>query len=123
RHHLIAEFNETLLRDLRLKDLQSFLNAKSAAGLSKSVVAHLRWDLHQRLKVARAEGYIERDPSQALFTPRATEVTVKRTMTREEVVQHIAALDFRERVIAHLAIFAGMRPGEILGLQRRHVSK
>jgi hypothetical protein len=32
------------------------------------------------------------------------------------------ALDKRERVIAHLALFAGMRPGEILALQRRHIS-
>jgi integrase len=31
------------------------------------------------------------------------------------------ALEFRERVIAHLAIFVGLRPGEILGLQRKHV--
>jgi integrase len=121
RHHLIAEFSESPLRDLRLKEFQSFLNRK-AAGLSKSVVAHLRWDLRQIFKVARAEGYIERDPTQALYTPRAKEVTVKRTMTREEVAKHIAALDPRERVIAHLAIFVGMRPGEILGLQRRHVS-
>ena len=86
------------------------------------MVAHLRWDLHQIFKVARAEGYIERDPTQALFTPRATEVTVKRSMTKEEVRQHIETLDLRERVIDHLAIFVGMRPGEILGLQRRHVS-
>ena len=35
---------------------------------------------------------------------------------------YINALDPRERVIALLAIFAGMRPGEILALQRRHVS-
>jgi hypothetical protein len=123
RHHLIIEFGEALLRDLRLQDLQRFLNGKSAAGLSKSVVAHLRWDLHQIFKVARAEGYIERDPSQALFTPRATEVTDRPTMTIEEVSKHIAALDQRERVIDHPAIFAGMRPGEILGLKRRHVSK
>ena len=29
----------------------------------------------------------------------------------------------RESVLAHLAIFAGMRPGEILGLQRQPVSE
>ena len=43
-------------------------------------------------------------------------------MSSEEVEKHIAALDMRERVIDHRAIFVGMRPGEILGLQRRHVS-
>ena len=83
----------------------------------------MRWDLHQIFKVARAEGYIERDPTQALFTPRAVEVTARRTMTIQEVSKHRTALDQRERVIDHLAIFARMRPGEILGLQRRHVSE
>ena len=43
-------------------------------------------------------------------------------MNKEEVEQYINALELRERVIAHLAIFVGMRPGEILALQRRHVS-
>ena len=31
--------------------------------------------------------------------------------------------DLRERVIDHLALFAGMRPGEILALQRRHIAE
>src|ERR1022692_3720454 len=43
-------------------------------------------------------------------------------MTKEEVEHYIKALEQRESVIAHLALFAGMRPGEILALQRRHVS-
>ena len=44
-------------------------------------------------------------------------------MTGKEVEQYIGALELRESVIAHLAIFVGMRPGEILGLQRLHVSE
>ena len=122
RCHLIAEFGEAKLGDLGLKDLQGFLIRK-AEGLSKSMTGHLRWDLHQIFKVARAEGYIDRDPTQALFTPRASEVTVKRTMTREEVERHIAAMPRRERLIDHLAIFVGMRPGEILALQRKHIGE
>lgn len=35
---------------------------------------------------------------------------------------YISALELRESVIAHLAIFAGMRPGEFLAVQRRHIS-
>ena len=38
-----------------------------------------------------------------------------------QVPEDLAALEFRERVIAHLAIFVGIRPGEILALQRRHI--
>jgi len=56
QHHLVEEFGETRLSDLGLKTLQVFLNAK-AGSLSRSVVAHLRWDLHAIFKLAIAEGY------------------------------------------------------------------
>ena len=44
-------------------------------------------------------------------------------MNRKEAEQHINALELRERVIDHLALFAGMRPGEILAVQCRHVAQ
>jgi integrase len=118
-HHL-EEFRETRLAAITLKALQAFLGRK-AGELSRSMVAHLRWDLRAVFKLALAEGYIERDPTAALFTPREAETEPTRVMTGKEVEQYIGALELRERVIAHLAIFVGMRPGEILGLQRQHV--
>jgi integrase len=120
KHHF-AEFNETKLQTLSLKLLQAFLNRK-ATDLSRSVVAHLRWDLRAIFKLALAEGYAERDPTAALYTPKEADVQPTRSMTAKEVEQYLGALDMREQVIARLAIFTGMRPGEILGLQRRHVS-
>ena len=121
QHHLKGEFGERRLTDLGLKELQSFLNAK-AEKLSRSVVAHLRWDLRSVFRLALAEGYTDRDPTAALFTPREAAPSPSLTLSKEEVEHYINALDPRERVIALLAIFAGMRPGEILALQRRHVS-
>lgn len=62
RHHLLAEFRREKLARLGLGRLQAFLGDK-AATLSKSVVAHLRWDLRAIFRLAMAEGYIERDPT------------------------------------------------------------
>ena len=121
RHHLLAEFGQEKLASLGLKRLQAFLSTK-AATLSKSVVAHLRWDLRAIFRLAMAEGYIERDPTPALFTPKEAKAGVKRVMNGKEAEQHINALPLRERVIDYLALFIGMRPGEILGLQRRHIA-
>ncbi len=119
--YLKGGFGERRLTDLGLKELQSFLSTK-AETLSRSVVAHLRWDLRSIFRLALAEGYIERDPTPALFTPREAGRPSSRVMTKEEVEQYINCLDLRERTIALLAIFVGLRPGEILALQRRHVS-
>jgi integrase len=63
------------------------------------------------------EGYLERDPTGSLYTPKEAKVAVTRSMNRKEAEQHINALDLRERVIDH------MRPGEILALQRKHVAE
>src|ERR1022692_2977523 len=120
-HHLGLEFGGKRLSSLGLTELQSFLGGK-AEKLSRSVVAHLRWDLRAVFKLALAEGYVERDPTGALFTPKQAQTSEARVMTKEEVEHYIRALEQRESVIAHLALFAGMRPGEILALQRRHVS-
>jgi integrase len=121
RHHLMGEYKDARLQDLGLKALQQFLNDK-AESLSRSIVAHLRWDLRLIFKLALAEGFAQRDPTAALYTPKEAAVAQTRAMTGKEVEEYLAALDTRERVIAHLAIFTGMRPGEMLALQRRHIS-
>lgn len=82
-----------------------------SCGLFTETVAHLRWDLRGIFKLAVAEGFTERDPTSALFTPKEAKVAETRVMNRKEAQQHINALDLRERVIDHLALFVGMRPG------------
>ena len=121
QHHLGREFGEKKLCALGLKELQLFLNTKAQA-LSRSVVAHLRWDLRAIFKLALAEGYTDRDPTAALFTPKEAAPSPSPSMSKEEVEIYVTALELRERVIAQLAIICGMRPGEILALQRRHIA-
>src|ERR1035438_5794673 len=66
--------------------------------------------------MAVAEGQIARSPALLLFTPREAKKPVWRVMTIKEVQMCFGALDQRERLIAKLAILAGMRPGEIFAL-------
>lgn len=120
-HHLKIAFSDRRLCDLGLKELQEFLNSK-AESLSRSTVSHLRWDLRAIFRLAQAEGLIDGDPTPALFTPRKATASQGRVLSREQVEPYLGALEMRERVIAQLALFSGMRPGEILALQRRHVS-
>ena len=44
-----------------------------------------------------------------------------RPLSTEEVILYLEVLDLRERLIARLAIFEGMRPGEIFALRWRSV--
>jgi site-specific recombinase XerD len=106
RHHLLPAFGEQKLSALGLKMLQAFLSSK-ATTFSKSIVAHLRWDLRAIFKLAVTEGYIERDPTGSLYTPKEAKVAATRSTNRKEAEQHINALDLRERVIDHLACLSG----------------
>jgi integrase len=116
-HHLVAEFGSRTLGTFKREQLQEFLDGKGQAGLSFSMVDHLRWDLKQVFDMAVAEGFLLRNPAQLLFTPRECPRAAIRIMTIEEVRTLFSVLDVRERLIARLAVLAGMRPGEIFALK------
>jgi integrase len=123
RHHILSELGDTALKDFSLRSLQGFLERKANAGLSFSVVDHLRWDLSAILEMAVAEKVIAVNPATRLYTPKYAPRGRTRAMTPEEVYLALGAVGQRERLLLHMAIFAGFRPGEILALQRRHVSE
>ena len=116
RVHLASEFGELTLSSFTRNDLQDFLDRKAAAGLSYSVVAHLRWDLRQILGMAQDEGFTTLNPAKLLFVPREARKPERLVMNIEEVRLCLAVLDQRAGLIVKLALLAGMRPGEIFGL-------
>jgi integrase len=106
RTHLLAAFDCRPLDSLLRDELQDFMDSKGNAGLSFSVVDHLRWDLKQ----------IFDNPALLLFTPKTAAKPIHQAMTADEVRRCFAALGQRERLISKLAILAGMRPGEIFAM-------
>ncbi len=119
--HVVAELEGKELRLVRRDGLQDLLDRKAAAGLSFSVVGHIRWDLRHIFRLAVAEGFIERNPAEMLFTPQNAKRTVKRVATAEEMARAFAAMNLRERLMLKLAGIAGMRPGEVFGLKWRNL--
>lgn len=117
RSHLVKFFAFRDLSKFRRDDLQEYLDVKAKwEKLSFSMVAHLRWDLKQIFDLAVSEGIVERNPALLLFVPREAKKPVRRAMTIEEVQTMFGAVGQRERLIAKLAVLAGMRPGEIFAL-------
>jgi integrase len=115
--HLVADLNDRELSGLTRDELQDLLDLKAGReALSYSTVAHLRWDLKQVFDMAVAEGHIARNPALLLFTPKDAKRTKRAMMTGAEVQTCFRVLGPRERLIAKLAILAGMRPGEIFAL-------
>jgi integrase len=114
--HLVDGLRPLELSSFRRDGLQDLLDEKTRSGLSFSTVDYLRWDLKQIFDMALAEGLVTRNPALLLFTPKEAAKPVRRVMTMKEVQICLAVLRQRERLIAKLAIMAGMRPGEIFAL-------
>ena len=66
--------------------------------------------------MAIAEGHIQLNPALLLFTPKQAKKPVRRVMMIAQVQPCLGAVGLRERLIAKLALLAGMRPGEIFAL-------
>jgi integrase len=119
--HLVAFFRNRELSRFSRDELQDLLDLK-ASQFSFSTVDHLRWDLKAIFDLAMAEGSLQRNTALLLFTPRAATRSKWRVMTIAEVQTCFRALAPRERLIAKLAILAGMRPGEIFALTWGQIS-
>ncbi len=117
KRHLVSALECHRMRDMRREELQQLLD-RNALLLSRSVVDHLRWALRSIFRFAMCEGVVDRNPAEALYTPKkCVPAKEKSTLTSEEVKRLLSTLPVREQLIARLAIYEGMRPGEILGLQ------
>ncbi|MEO8096798.1 MAG: tyrosine-type recombinase/integrase, partial [Acidobacteriota bacterium] len=120
--HLVPEFGKNLLHAIRREDLQDFLDRK-AEDFSASVVAHLRWFLNAIFKLALSDGLTLNNPAAELRIPRKCQPgRAMRPLTEKEVEKYLEVFGLREKLIARLAVFEGMRPGEILALRWKSVA-
>lgn len=117
RDHILSPLGDKLLHEVSRQDLQALVDSKAAAGLSASVVDHIRWQLVALFRMAQSDGIILIDPAKGIVRPRIDRQVDKRTTTRDAIVKAQMVLDIRERFIFRLAVCEGMRPGEIVGLQ------
>lgn len=123
RKHIVTDLGPERLNKLTMAKLQKFLEEKATAGLSFSVVDHLRWDLSSMFDMAVAEKVVAANPTASLYTPKTAKRNKQVAMSAEQVELAINTVEEREKVILCLAVFAGMRPGELLAIRREHVKQ
>jgi hypothetical protein len=121
RKHVVTDLGALEMSSLTRDRLQQYLDDKAEQGCSFSVVDHLRWDLRAIFRLAAQDGVLASNPAELLYTPRTPCSPSRRVLSAEQVHQILDALDIREQLIVRLALFSGMRPGEILALQWKHV--
>jgi integrase len=114
--HLLPVFRDRFLGTITRGEMQDLLEAK-ALERGRSIVSHLRWHLNGIYKLALSDGLVDHNPAQTLRVPKDCKAgRTTRPLTEAEVPVYLGVLDLRERLMARLAIFEGLRPGEILAL-------
>src|SRR5437870_2346248 len=79
------------------------------------------WDLRAIFRLAAQDRLLPSNPAEMLFTPPTLAAPSRRVLTPEQVQQILQVLPVREQLIVRLALFSGMRPGEIFALQWKHI--
>lgn len=123
QYHIVKDLGGMQIAHVTRDVLQRYLERKSSKKLSYSVVHHLRWDLRAIFRFAQQDGLIDHNPAESLFTPGTPGTGSRQVLNAEQVQEILKLLGQREQLVVRLAIFAGMRPGEIIGLQWKHVKE
>ena len=105
--HLMPEFGDTLLQEIKREHLQAFLDRKAETH-SHSIVDHARWHFSAIFKMAMGDGAVDLNPTIGLFTPACKPMPAKRVMTKDQILKALTVLDLRERLIS--ATVPGERP-------------
>ncbi len=116
RQHIIGgSLAAVPLAQLDRTAIQGFLDAKALE--PRSVVSHLRFDLRAILALAISDGLVQTNQADVCRTPGTCAAPDQPVMTADDVRRALSVLDVRERCFYRLAVYAGMRPGEICGLK------
>ena len=114
--HILPALGSTPLRDLEKFHCQMFLNKLAAQNFSFTVVDHCRTMLKAILEEALDAELVNKNPARKLDNPE-TSAPVKPVLPKWQARQILETLPFRDRLIAMIAAFCAMRPGEIFGLR------
>jgi integrase len=117
RLHLTPSLGHRPLAALSPADVQAFLNAKSASGLSPRTVAYQRGVLRQALGHAERMELVSRNVARLARPPRIPHRPVS-PLTVEQARTFLAAIrGDRLEALYLVALGCGLRQGEILGLR------
>ncbi|HEY6713828.1 MAG TPA: hypothetical protein VI055_16320 [Rubrobacter sp.] len=117
RLHIRPVLGKVKLKNLTSAHVRGLYREKLDAGLSPRTVQYVHVTLHKALKQAIADGLIPRNATEAVKPPQVRQEEM-RPLTAEQVkVLFEAAKGDRLEALYILAVTAGLRQGELLGLK------
>ena len=121
RTHIFPVFGHKQLCDIERVDLALFFGEKRRQGISPSHVNGMRAVLSNVLSAAAEWGYLESNPVRGMRLGPRTPVRKLEVPTEAQVRNLVAALDEPCRTLVAIAALTGLRIGELLGLEWKHI--
>lgn len=132
---IIPEYGKKSVQDLSPRDIKQFyqkleatpaLTKRSKTGkLSGNTILHYHRCLHAMLTYAVRSGYISINPADAVEPPRndRQETAFYELEDCRKLLEALDALpDTQWRLFFYMAIYTGMRPGELIGLNWQDIT-
>lgn len=121
RKHIIPNLGHYELQKLTPMIIQKFYNQKAKEGYSGSYIKLMHAILCKTLRTAHEWEVVNKNVTTLVRSPRIERKEVQ-TWTIDEAKRFLSVVQNRRLYIAYvLAIFTGMRKGEILGLQWKDI--
>ena len=116
KKHLIPRLGAAKLEDLDTHTIQLFYNSLTKSGLAPKTVKNIHGVLHAALEQAISNGYIHKNPTAGCKLPKVVRPEIK-PLEPEEIARMLkeAKKDAYDNLFI-VAMFTGMRQGELLGL-------
>jgi integrase len=117
RNHITPSLGSMKLRSLTPMHLQGLYRKKLDSGLAPRTVQYIHATLHKALKQALRWGHVARNVAEAVDRPKLTKKEIQ-PLDREQAQAFLeAARVDRLEALYVLAVSAGLRQGELLGLK------
>ena len=122
KKHLIPHLDAANLEDLDTHTIQLFYNSLTKSGLAPKTVKNIHGVLHAALEQAISNGYIHKNPTAGCKLPKVVRPEIK-PLEPEEIARMLkeAKKDAYDNLFI-VAMFTGMRQGELLGLSWDNVN-
>ena len=119
RVHIKPSLGDIPLKQLSTRDIQQlYTNLLKERELSPKTVRNIHGVLHRTLEQAKLLGCIRVNPTDAAVTPRVEKKQVE-TLDAEDIGKFLAAIrGTKYEYPLFVAVFTGLRQGELLGLTR-----
>lgn len=119
--HIYPVFGDKPLKDITRDDIQSFLVSNPNIGFT--TIKSLKIVINTVLRKAMEDGLIDKNPASAKF-PIPGKKGKRSSLSLEnanDIIDHLSDLSFDDRFFIMVPLYAGLRRGEMLGLQWKDI--